>query len=250
MRKQKRNRVLPLLGLAVAAIGTMILLLTNTVLRRWLIIGFSIRVFNRVSLISKVMILIGLAIPTISSIPLILAYISQRLKQSQQTTQQREQDEIVSAYAKDSDDPKLARRRLEIFQGNFPDFGDYAMLCLEYLNRLDDLRARQKLLIMSNDASYIDDTMAIFNGVEHRICNNIQSILNLCIVAETPEDLEAEKIRQLTDDIENRLSDTTRLLKLSADWVNQRNKQKNQTIGDALKAQIEVMNKILESGGI
>ncbi len=246
----RQNRVLLFLGAVITIGGSLTLLLSNTILYNWLIVGFGIRVFGHIKTIGICIVAGGMLIMLLACIPLLRTWLQARHTQSQQSEQERKRERIVAAYAEDNGNPRLARQRLELFQTDFPSFGEITNCNLDYLAMLDVLRTKQELLIKSNDAKYINDTIEVFNGVERSICQNIQSIINLCTVAQNPQALETAKVDEYLDNSRKMLDDTVELLKLSGDYVNQYNRGKNETCEDLLKARLTVMSRALEERGV
>lgn len=210
-------------GLIFAVIGLIIVVLATTVLQSPIIIRFGVRAFKFIEAFGTGVIIGGLGLAVICSIPVALRWITQKHQQYQERTQLNQQTQIRTKYAEDSTNPDLTRKRLLQAQGEMPEFQGLFGQCLEQMDRMDALQLKQNRLISDNDASYLNETENVLNKVEGRICQNFRNIINLCIVAGTMDQLNTTKVRKILEGNEEKLQAAKSLLEASVEWVNKYN---------------------------
>lgn len=113
------------------------------------------------------------------------------------------------------------------------------------MNRMDTLQRKQNVLIQTNDAVYLKQTVEVLNGVERRICRNLRSIINMWITVDRYEQLDQADVKALLDDNESKLSDAMQLLDVSRKWVNSYNEN---TDGDEVQLWIKTIEDSLKEG--
>lgn len=204
-------------------IGIMLLILSRTVLKDQLIIRFGVRAIKHIYTFEFSFSVI-IAIFTVWRAVRFWRLQSQnKRRQAQKHEQAKQQAKVVTDYAEDSSNPIFTRRRLQQIAQEMPDLEELIGQCLDQMDRMDKLQMKQEILIETNDARYLKDTVVVLENVESRICRNFRNVINLCIAAEDLKHLDMKKIQKSLDDNEKKLSDTQELLKASVDWINQYN---------------------------
>lgn len=248
MSKHKKVRLLSsfLVSLVILSIFAVIGILSHTVLKDWLIISFGVRVFRVISIGELVAIAICAIITTINGVPLAIMKALQKHEQEQELAQQRQQSQILADYAEDSTNPDFARKRLFYLQTEMPEAKDLVKRCLEQMDAMDGLQAKQEYLITANDARYLQDTVQVLNNVERRLCQNFQNIVNLCIATDKFERLDMKDIEKYLRNNQKRLDDVSELLTASAKRINQYNAGGDQKAWDEVRSWIETIRSSLE----
>ena len=212
-----------LCGVGVTVLGILLMLLSGTLFRNWIIIEFGIRSLSLAYIICAGIMFSGLSFSIVRCIPLIKARNLQKREQEQAIAQRRQRSQIITNYNEDSANPEFTRKRLEQLRDDTPQLALLIEKCLSQMDVMDILQEKQSLLIETNDALYLKDTVAVFDKVERRICQNFRNIINLCIATDDADNFDLQKVNKCLDDNERKLSNTKRLLKASAEWINQYN---------------------------
>lgn len=210
-------------GIIIVAIGLIMILLVSTLCKNWIVISFGIRIFKVVRSISFGIAAVGVI--------LTVHYCALRFKthrilqrtQEKALERQQEHSKVLTDYAEDSTNPDFTRKRFQQLRHEIPDLGDLIDECLTQMNRMDKLQAKQQILIDTNDALYLRETVTVLDNVERRLCRNFRNVINLCIAAEDCDSVDQKKVRKNLDDNEKKLHDAKKLLKASVDWINQYN---------------------------
>ena len=92
-------------------------------------------------------------------------------------------NDIAEQYRLDAGNPVNTRKRLMQIKESTPGAVNLMDRCLSQLDRMDELQKRQQMLLESNDAAYLKDTVNTLEQVEHEICLNYRGIVNQCIVS-------------------------------------------------------------------
>jgi len=224
-------------GLICTAICA-IILLGCVALKSWIIIVLGIRAFKFLQTCSIVVTAICAFVTLVMGIPLIKEKISQR-------RHIRARAQFMASYAEDDANPELTRQMLLEFHQNNAGFGQQISECLAQMDRMDELQASQKRLLQANAALYLSETEEILNQVERWICRNVRSIINLCIAAIRPEQLNAERVNKFLQDNENKLKDASELIRVSVERINQYALQGNNNSSE-VKHWIEVIRESLK----
>ena len=204
-------------------VSALILILSHTAFKDQLIIRFGVREIKNVYNIEIGFLIAMIAFALVRAIKFFKMQSHYRRGREQEREQQRQQAQVLTDYAEDSSNPVFTRRRLEQLWREMPDLEDLIKRCLDQMDRMDKLQTKQEVLIETNDARYLKDTVTVLNNVEGRICRNFRTVINLCVAAEDPRYLDMKKINKSLNDNEKKLSDTQELLKASVDWINQYN---------------------------
>ncbi len=223
----KLNKRAFLVSLIMTGAGILVALLATTILRNQIIIRFGIRTLRCVQTYG-----IGTAIGgAVMAVPTIILTIRSRKQQSQQQRQEQahrnEQAQIRTKYAEDSTNPDLTRKRLLQAQSEMPVFKELFGRCLAQMDRMDALQLKQSRLITDNEADYLGETENVLNKVEGRICQNFRNIINLCIIADSIDQLDTSKVERILNGNEEKLTAAKSLLQASVEWVNQYNADNN-----------------------
>lgn len=91
------------------------------------------------------------------------------------------------------------------------------------LNVMATMQENLRELIQTNDASYLEETVQILNRLEQRLCTDIRSMINLCIIAETPELLNRAEMQKIKDRSYKRLEVAHDAVELAALRINKYN---------------------------
>lgn len=230
----------------LSAVSVILLLLINTVLRDWFIISYGVRAFN-----STLRFVTGCTICTtifaiLCSIPVFRSLFLLRQEHNRKLADKERESEVLVRYAADSSNPEFTRQRLLQIRSQSPNFANLVDRCLEQMDHMDRLQEKQRLLIETNDALFLKDTVAVLDKVETRICQNFRSIVNLCIISDDPTGLEAQKIDKIIGSNEERLNNAQELLKASAAWINQYNTDKNKSDRSEVETWITVIRDSLK----
>lgn len=209
--KRLRKKILRV-GIIATVLSALVLILSGTLLKNWIIIGFGVRFYSGILIVEATIVGFAAVFTLGCSVPLLKEKLHK--KQSSQ---------ILTRYAEDSENPELAKARLTQLVKELPWTQEIVQQCQEQMRTMDTLQARQETLIKANDAVYLKDTVEVLNNVERRLCRNFQSIINLCIVASSNGGSSAGKINKLLVDNQDKLKNAAELLRVSADWINQYN---------------------------
>lgn len=134
--------------------------------------------------------------------------------------------EVTENYALDAGDAFNTRKKLIQIEQNSPGYSSLMSKCLSQMDRIDELQRRQKELIVSNSAAYLNDTENTLNQVEREICLNFRGIVNQCIVSGDDGDelnLDMDKVNSSLERNNELLTQSKELLKVSADWIDEYN---------------------------
>lgn len=208
-------------GLTIFVIGMIALLLSKTVLKDWIIICFGVRALKVICNAESALLGGGLSYAILQHAPVIRSLIAERRQRQEEKSRKQQQSQMMVDYMEDSDNPELTRKRLEQLRSEMPELTMLIEQCIQQMDKMDALQEKQSLLIATNDARYLRKTIEVFNNVEGRICRNFRNVINLCIAADGAADIDMKKVDRFLDDNEKKLEDTRRLLKASADWINQ-----------------------------
>lgn len=236
---KKRRSFLPFLpGVVIALIGGLVLLLGNVVLKDWLVIGFGVRTLS-------LMHTIGLCIVIVGVVFMVPPIISLARVQMRQQHQHRQQSQFINDYAEDAANPELTRKMLIKLQHDDASFEEIVAQCLDQMDRMDGLQDKQARLLKANGALYLSETEETLNRVEQRICRNVRNIINLCIAADSPRQLNSPKVDRILGDNESKLSDASELIRVSVDRINQYILERNDDSSE-VKRWIETIRESLK----
>lgn len=162
-----------------------------------------------------------------------------------------ENENVVEEYAKNASDPVTTRKRLLQIKESSPGVTHIMKQCIAQLDRMDELQERQQMLLETNDASYLRDTVNTLNQVEQEICLNFRGIVNQCIVSGDSADeskLDMEKVNSALERNTALLDQSKELLKVSADWIDNYNEQGNPD-RSLLDSWIRTIRDTIKKGG-
>lgn len=209
------------LSFLIIACGAIVLILSNSLLKDWIIIGYGVRALGSIRIVSIIIIIIGTIFLIIRSVPIAKALYHQKEMQERAIISAKNKSRILNDYAQDSENPDFTRKRLNQLAAETPELSDLVTKCLDQMDAMDAIQAKQDVLIEANDARYLRDTVLVLNNVERRLCRNFRSIINLCIATESTRCLDNEKINRKLDDNQKKLDNAKELLNASVDWINQ-----------------------------
>lgn len=236
---KKRRNFLPFLpGTIIALIGGLVLLLSNVVLKDWLVIGFGVRALNLVHTIGLCIAIAGV----VFMVPPIIALVRVQMRRQRQ---HRQQSQFINDYAEDAANPELTRKMLIKLQRDDASFDEIVAQCLGQMDRMDGLQDKQARLLKANGALYLSETEETLNRVEQRICRNVRNIINLCIAAGSARQLSSTKVDRILSDNESKLSDASELIRVSVDRINQYILERNDDSSE-VKRWIETIRESLK----
>lgn len=223
-KRSRRPSTGPLIfGGSTAVVGVGSYALLSTAMANWVVIGFGIRVFSALQKICIAVIVIGILIAILGSIPIMRLITQKRREQELARVASQQQSRIRSDYAKDSANPELTRKRLRQLQQEMPSVSWLVEQCLEQMDCMDTLQAKQDVLIETNDAQYLRKTVEVLDKVERRICRNFRNVINICIATDGLDETDNQKIKRYMADNDTKLQNAQELLDASVDWINQYN---------------------------
>lgn len=203
--------------------GGLTWLIVGVLLKNWIIIGFGIQVFQILEGISQAICLGGAAFTGCTTVVSVARSLPLKKERAALLEQERQEQQLLTDYANDSESPELTRKRLIKLSAESPELEDLVSDCLAQMDKMDRLQAKQEALISANDARYLADTVGVLDTVERRLCHNFRNVINICIAEDDPGDFDKKKVKKYLKDNDKKLSDTAELLRASADWINQYN---------------------------
>lgn len=209
------------LSVSIVACGVLTLILSDTLLKDWIIIGYGVRALGSVRTVGIAIIVVGTIFVAIRIVPILKVLRRQQKQREREVTSARNKTRVLDDYAQDSENPDFTRKRLEQLRVETPELNDLVASCLDQMDQMDAIQEKQNALIEANDARYLKDTVAVLNNVERRLCRNFRSVINLCIAAESVDWLDKFKVEKNLSDNRKKLSDAKELLRASVDWINQ-----------------------------
>lgn len=209
------------LSVSVVACGALVLILSNSLLKDWIIIGYGVRALGSVRTVGIGIIVVGAILVVVRSVPIIRTLRHHKEQQQRAVTSARDKTRVLNDYAQDSENPEFTRKRLAQLREETPGFERLVLKCLMQMDDMDTIQDKQNALIEANDARYLKDTVAVLDNVERRLCRNFRSVINLCIAAGSVDYLDNEKVERKLEDNQKKLDDAKELLKASVDWINQ-----------------------------
>lgn len=247
--KAARKKLFRSAGITVAVL--LIWLLSKTFFSNWLIISFGVRVCHNIFFVETIILVICSIILAIR-IGFYVKIVNAQKKASRQDEERRQEQErreaqLQKEYANDNASPGLTRRMLEEIRDGTVEMDTLVQECMNHMDTMNLLQKKQGILIRSNNASYLHETVEVLNRVETRLCQDIRSVINLCITTENIQ-ADRETIDSFLRDAESRISDARQLLKLSGEWVNSYNEKDNRNDGGEVKLWIKTINQSLKEG--
>lgn len=222
MKENKRKIYIFLLalGLVIVVTGFLIIILPGTFFKTRIIIKHNIRVLQTIRRAGLITLLIGTPFALGGAIPLITSASKERRQLAKQQSQQDQQARLLAKYAKNSSDPVLTKKVLMSIRDSFPESEEIIDLCFQQMEQIDRYQDKQQLLINTNNAHYLSDTMMVFDEVEQKNCRSFQAIANLFIAADDLSDLDIDKIGESLEANKRRLDQIQDLLQISVVWIN------------------------------
>ncbi len=219
-RTRKIYIFLLILGIILSVAGILTIVLSSTVLKNWLAIGFNIRVFRRIRRIGLSLALLGTPFVA-SGAGMAVLQASRERRQLLKWREQREaQSQLLAKYAKKITDPNLIREVLMMIQDGLPGSKDLIERCFKQIQQMDKWQEKQQFLIQANDAYELNETVEISNDIKRRNCRAFRSIVNLCIAADSFKDLDMTKVNKRLQANDERLKCVRKLIQNSVDLIN------------------------------
>lgn len=202
----------------VFGFSALLFILGTVVLRDWIIIGFGIRVYRVV----RIVLIINVACGAAAFLLTLVKAISSAVQADRARRRELEQQQAAELSAEDSLFPDVIASHLARLFKEQPGYKQIVSSCVEQMQQMDLIQERQNRLICDNDARYLSDTETVLENVERRLCQNLRSIINLCIAAD-PATINMQKVQEYLDDNTQKLQSADKLVKVSVDWINQYN---------------------------
>jgi len=190
------------------------ILLGCVALKNWIVIVMGIRVFRLLQALSIIATAICALLTLVMSIPLFKKKLSQR-------REIRARAQFMTNYAGNVDNPELTRKMLAECLHDNAGFDRQLNQCLAQMDLMDELQARQSRLLQANAALYLKETEEVLNQVERWICRNVRNVINLCVAAGRPDQLNSEQVNQFLQDNNSKLKDASELIRVSVERINQ-----------------------------
>lgn len=246
MKKSKNPFVRTLILNVVIAAGSLILLiLTKTILRNWLIIHLGVRKADglQTSIIAFFCII---AIFILIDLALIYRGALKRYRvEAQERDASKEREKVITDYAKDDKNPLKVRKRLEQLEQEYPQIENLIQRCLGQMDSMDRLQEKQEELIGQNEALYLKQTVDVLERLECQLCENYRSIINLCIADALVSEAERAEIEQVLNENDQKLGYARKMLRASARRINSYNAG-NKSGDEEILSWIETLDKALE----
>lgn len=222
----KKRKITGFWFFALATVMALLMIVaTNTVLKDFFIIVLGVRAFKALN-IGVIGAAVILCIIAAILGGLLLKRRALARKHDPMRKQREAMEQILMNYTLDGANPEFVRKRLELLRQELRGSEDLVSRCLAQMDKMDRLQTQQQFLIRTNEATYLEDTIAVLDDVERRICQNFRTVINLCIITDSIEQVDMEKVHKSLQDNDKKLSDSQELLKASADWINQYNADK------------------------
>ena len=222
--REKLIRTIIFAGLAAGSFFLMKLLAPA------MIISLGIRTATAISTVIPIIFGAGFAVSSVRLISSAAKIHRQDMLEEKRLKSLDIHNDIAEQYRLDAGNPVNTRKRLEQIKESTPGAANLMDRCLSQLDRMDELQKRQQMLLESNDAAYLKDTVNTLEQVEHEICLNYRGIVNQCIVSGPTADeskFDMDKIERSLSKNQELLDQSKELLKVSADWIDSYNEQEN-----------------------
>ena len=238
-------KIIRILGI-IMLISSLVGIVITNITRPHLLIQIGIRALDGLKTTLIITSLIGAGISTLSFVPQIKNLIdSGKHKRLLKESNEKKQN-TFEEYSKDSLNPNKTRDRLATLKQNNADLTEIVEKCLNQMDRMDSIQDRYTTLIQANDAIYLNDTISAINDTETRLCHNIRSIINCCILVEdgssTFSEFDMKIIDKALNQNETELQNANKLTHYAVNYIN--NYQQNGiTDMNELNAWIKVMEQ-------
>ncbi len=242
--KRKRNGVI--VSAVLLATLLILALFIKGPLRSPLIIQFGIRSFRTFSIVSWAFVGAGGVIFILASASFFREAGRAAISRNREEMTRKELENASRSYSSGSDEPEVVRLRLEELRKENPSLTSLVSRCIAQMDEMDDLQRRQKGLIESNDAIYLNDTIELLDNTERHICRNFRGVINRCMVLGKGEEMDISQVETPLIDNESRLKDAATLLRYSADWINKYNEDSSDKSRSELDAWISIIKETLE----
>ena len=241
-----------ILGAILAALG-IAGIVTASMATPSLIVSIGVRAISMLKIASIAVTGIGAGTVALGFIPNIKNAISNSSNQKMLEGKKSERKKTFDEYAKDSLNPVKTRERLDDLKENNARLSPIVDRCVGQMNRMDKLQDRYKTLLNANDAIYLNDTIAVIDDAETRLCRNIRNIINCCILVEDGSselsDFDNDIINKAFSENESELENVNTFIHYAVNYIN--NYQQNGvTDMSELKAWIEVMRRSSEKSDL
>lgn len=215
-------------------------------LKNRLILALGIKKYAKMPVIATVILAVGLVMIAAAIIPVAKVWCKERRIVKEKRDQAKQRSKIIKAYAVDSENPVLAKERLIQLDIEKPQFRGIIAVCLNQLEEMDRIQAKQNFLIKTNGAGYLKDTMEVLDKLERKMCRMVLSIVNSC------ETYDAIPDEQKEHDVLNRnaemLSIAQKLLDTSLESINNRIKNVRDDSQETASDLIEILRSYSEEG--
>lgn len=247
--KSKDKVLLLVFLLSLGMTGAIIILwvLAGSVLRDSLIINLGIRTFGALCRNLSLTAIGGGVCALAAGVPLVKRKLSQRRSLLAAREHELLESKVAKEYAKNNGNPELTRKHLNQIRDSTPQIAETIDRCLRQMDRMDDLQMKQNVLISNNSATYLEYTVATFDNIERKICQNLRVMINIYIAADNPESVDSAKVEKTLTANDTLLANARKLLDLLVDRINKYNADNSYSIDEReVKAMIDTITGILE----
>lgn len=215
-------------------------------LKNRLILTLGIKNYMKMPVGATIILVVGLAMIAVAIIPVAKVWREERRIVKEKRDQARQRSKIIEAYAVDSENPVLTKERLIQLDIEKPQFRGIIAVCLNQLEEMDRIQAKQNFLIKTNGARYLKDTMEVLDKLERKMCRMVLSIVNSCETYDVAPDEQKE--RDVLNKNAEMLSVAQRLLDTSLESINNRIKNVRDDSQETASDLIEILRSYSEEG--
>ena len=193
-----------------------------------MIVAVGVRALSAITVMSGVALGAGVVAVGAGTVPPLIKSLRQQNNDRLLEDKRKQDQQEISAYAKDSLNPEKTRDSLEQLREHNEHLSKLVDVCLRQMDRIDTYQDRHKSLLEANEAIYLEDTIEVIDESERRMCHNFRNIINCCILIEYTdsgaEELDQNIINSALADNEEELSSVSTLLKYSVAYINNYNR--------------------------
>lgn len=223
----KKLRWLRILGAVFAAIG-LAGIAASFLASSAMIVSIGVRGVEAFKIAGIIIAASGGAMVAGGCVPVITGLVNTQNRRRALESDRQSNKKKFDEYARDSLNPERTRERLEQLAKNNPHLTKLTDLCIGQMNRMDTFQSRHKSLLDANEAIYLEDTIAVLDESEKRMCRNFRNIINCCILIEDTnqgaEELDRDIVNSSLADNEEELNAVSTLLKYSVAYINNYNR--------------------------
>lgn len=244
MERRRIRRQLPMsfwVSLGCLGLSLVNVLFVRFFGRDWLIIRHGIRSYQHLRFGANFAAAFCFGLFILKSGPLVMTWQRRKQREAEVKEEQRKKTKILSDYTEDSTNPDFTKRRLEQLRLEMPELGDLVEKCFIQMDRMDRLQLRLEILLDTNKAEYLQDTVTVLNNVEKRLCRNFRNIINLGIAADGIDRLDTDEVQRYLDYNDSNLNNSLELIQAAAKLINQHNGSSDKAVMNEVRNWIKVI---------